>query len=175
MTFSRINLISTSVKVVQKRTGESLSLIVDNCSAQRQTLPNIEGVECVELPPKVTSICQEMDQNVLNAMKRHARRGLLRKIINNLENRAQLHLSGDLQNHGLRGIRNGRSEKQTPSSCFGFHRNNEAVRQKVGKETDCQLLDKIWNFSSNHIDEICNNYSRNRFQNLHFNLGFKAD
>ena len=57
-------------------------MLTDNCSAHPDELSSRDGsVTCMFLPPNTTSLIQQMDQGVLQAMKNRYKRKLLRKVI----------------------------------------------------------------------------------------------
>ena len=91
-------------KEVSKTTGEDVYLIFDNCSAHGDNLPELPGVECIFLPPKVTSVYQPLDMGVLLALKNNSRKHILLKILSNLENYDELRALGSKQRQGARGI-----------------------------------------------------------------------
>lgn len=92
---------------VRRRTTANVCMICDNCSAHGKTLPKLQGVEYVFLPPNVTSIYQPMDQGIIAAVKRHSRARLLQQTIEALPDREALRLLGKQQRAGTAGLKYG--------------------------------------------------------------------
>lgn len=79
-------------------------MILDNCSAQGDGLPVLDGVEYIFLPPKVTSVYQPMEQGPIAAVKKVSRAALLRKIVATLPKRAELRELGKKKKRGTAGL-----------------------------------------------------------------------
>ena len=89
---------------IWRRTRENVGLIVDNCSAHGAALPTRNGLECIPLPPNVTSVYQTMDQGIIRALKANARADLLSQILGAIDHRDELRALGYQQKPGMRGL-----------------------------------------------------------------------
>lgn len=92
---------------VRKRTGNPVCMLMDNCSAHGDGLPDLDGVEYIFLPPNVTSVYQPMDQGIISCVKRYARSDMLRQMIEILPERESLRDIGKLQKAGTAGLKFG--------------------------------------------------------------------
>ncbi|XP_005089664.2 tigger transposable element-derived protein 6 [Aplysia californica] len=60
--------------------GRSIALIIDNCPAH-QVIPDLRAITLVFLPPNTTRDLQPCDQGIIQSLKVHYRRRVLRQVI----------------------------------------------------------------------------------------------
>ena len=60
--------------------GRSVALIVDNCPAHL-AISGLRAVQLIFLPPNTTSVLQPRDQGIIQTLKTHYRKRVLRKLI----------------------------------------------------------------------------------------------
>ena len=64
--------------------GRSVALIVDNCPAH-PAISGLRAVQLIFLPPNTTSVLQPCDQGIIETLKTHYRKRVLRKLIASIE------------------------------------------------------------------------------------------
>ena len=64
--------------------GRKVVLFVDNCSAHPQVL-NVQCIELLFLPPNTTSEIQPCDQGIINALKFHYRKSMVKSLVNSID------------------------------------------------------------------------------------------
>ena len=92
---------------VRRRTSANVCLILDNCSAHGDSLPELHGVEYVFLPPNVTSVYEPMDKGPIAMVKNVARSKLLAETVSILPDRARLRELGKKKRAGTAGLEYG--------------------------------------------------------------------
>lgn len=75
---------------VRRQTSDAFIMICDNLSALGDALTIMYGVEYVFLSLNYTAIYQPMDQVVISAVKRNARRELLCQLLSTMNNLEEL-------------------------------------------------------------------------------------
>lgn len=89
---------------VRKMTSDSVCLILENCPAHGDQLPNFPGVEFLFLSLNVAAVYQPLDLSVLIALKTKSRNNLLLRIVSNLERYDELWKLSAKQRDEMRGI-----------------------------------------------------------------------
>lgn len=111
-----------------------------------------------------------MDQRIIKAMKRHARRDLLTQIICSLENRAELRALGNLKKPGMRDWKYGHPAHVLDAIQIVQRALKHLTKIQVA---NCWVKSEI--LSSNHITEICSTFSKSRFKKLAMTPGIEAE
>lgn len=74
------------------RNKRNVLLLIDNCPAHPQ-VKNLKWIELVFLPPNVTATLQPMDQGVIRCIKSYYRKTLLIKMLNAIDQNADLKIT----------------------------------------------------------------------------------
>jgi len=62
-----------------KRQKRKILLLLDNCTAHPQSIPNLTQIKIVFLPPNTASVIQPMDAGIVKNMKHFYRKEVLKK------------------------------------------------------------------------------------------------
>lgn len=90
---------------MRKRVSENVYMIIDNCAAYGDAVPELERVEYNVLPPNFTLLFQLMEIGIIAAIKRHARRDMLSQLIQTMDNREELQRAGKKMKQGTAGLK----------------------------------------------------------------------
>lgn len=100
-----------------EREGRKVALIVDNCPAH-PNISNLKVINLVFLPPNTTSKTQPMDQGVIRATKAYYRQGVVKKVLDAIENRKPLPNLSVLDAMSLLTEAWDRVSEETVRNCF---------------------------------------------------------
>ena len=69
--------------------GRKIALFIDNCTAHPK-LQDLQSIQLVFLPPNTTSEIQPCDQGIINALKAHYRKNMVKQLIQAIDHGSTL-------------------------------------------------------------------------------------
>jgi hypothetical protein len=137
-----------------------ICLILDNCTAHKDVKAQLKSIKCVFLPPNTTSKIQPCDQGIIQCLKVHYRKGMIKKIIDCFDKK--IPFSMDLLD-AMCYLRKAWSSvsAETIKNCFrhgGFTDEGQSDTQEM-KETELEELineaEKIGIASAPSFESYC--------------------